>query len=278
MRVARSKNFAGPYEKYNGGELLRPSAGWKCIGHGTFVQSASGVYYFLSHAYNEVSDIYTGRQGMLSTLSWPKGKDWPVMNAVATELPVPEIHDDFNGKTPGLYWRYDLHKSIPVVRQENGNLILSGNMIAGNTTGILYGVRPYTAHYSISTTVTNDNDAVKGLSFYGTFDNAIGIGYRNNVLTFWRVKAGVTDNIDSVVFTTNTGAPLELKMEMLPDKTARAFYRQGGVGSWNELKGSENISVDFLPQWDRAPRVGLFFKGDATQDASFGRFDLVNLK
>lgn len=274
VKVARSTSFTGPYEKYEGGELLQPAPGWKCSGHGTFVQTPGGKYYYICHAYNQRSEVFTGREGMLSTLTWPDNDGWPSMHALTVEHRLPDIHDTFINKVPAVYWQYDFHNAAPRVKQQNGSLYLSGTMLAKNKTGIFYGVRPVSDHFDMTTTVVNHNNALKGLTFYGNVNSVAGIGVAGNEVEFWMVKDGVFSVIDSASI--NAGSAVELKFNMLPDRTCKAWYRQSG-SEWKEMS-TNNIPINFLPQWDRPQRVGLFFKGSQGEDAKFSRFDLVNEK
>jgi beta-xylosidase len=273
VKVARSASFTGPYEKYEGSELLQSAPGWKCSGHGTFVQTPEGKYYYLCHAYNQRSEVFTGRQGMLSTLTWPANDGWPTMQALTVTHRLPDIHDDFMAKTPALYWQYDFHNAVPDVKQGNGSLTLSGTMLAKNNTGIFYGVRPVSDDFDMTTTVTNHNNAMKGLAFYGTVNAVLGIGVSGNTVRYWMVKDGKFSAIDSAVVSSNSA--VQLNFSMTPDRTCKAYYKQGG-GEWKEIGAGKNASINFLPQWDRPQRVGLFFKGAADENAQFGRFDVVN--
>src|ERR1700748_886940 len=49
IRVARATTFEGPYTNYEGNPLLTANNKWKCPGHGTFVITPAGKYYFLYH-------------------------------------------------------------------------------------------------------------------------------------------------------------------------------------------------------------------------------------
>jgi len=275
VKIARSTRFTGPYEKYEGAELLKPAAGWKCSGHGTFVQGPGGKYYYLCHAYNQRGEVFTGREGVLSTLTWGAGNAWPTMQAFPVSRLLPDIHDNFTAKTPELYWQYEFHNAAPDVRQGEGKFYLSGTMTGKNTTGIMYGVRPVSDHFDMSTTIANHNDALKGLAFYGSNSAAIGIGTAGNQLKYWMVKDGNFSVIDSV--TVNVSDPIQLKFSMTPDRACKAYYKPTG-GNWTEIGTGKNAPLSFLPQWDRPQRVGLFYRGPASENAIFTRFDLVNKK
>ncbi|WP_091214110.1 family 43 glycosylhydrolase [Mucilaginibacter gossypiicola] len=273
IKVARATSFAGPYEKNESEELLKPAPGWKCSGHGTFVKNAAGQYYYLCHAYNERSETLTGREGMLSTLTWSKNNSWPAMKMVAISRPLPNIHDNFTTNKPAPYWQYDYHNSTPVVKQGNGKLSLSGTVSEKNNAGIIYGVRPVSDNFDMTTTVSDSNEAIKGLAFYGDANAALGVGTSGKQVKLWVVKDGRFNVIDSVALTSDT--PVKLKLSMAPDRTCKAYYSVKDQ-DWKEMYAGKNIPVDALPQWDRAQRIGLFFKGKATESAQFSSFDIVN--
>lgn len=273
VKVARATSFAGPYEKYEDGELLKPAPGWKCGGHGTFVKTAGGKYAYLCHAYNERGEVFTGREGILATLTWPANDGWPIMKALNEPHPLPNIRDNFIAKRPALYWQYDFHNAIPVVKQGNGILSLSGKMLDKNKTGIVYAVKPLSDHFEMMTTVVNHNQALKGLAFYGSADAALGLGISGNSVKLWIVREGKFNVIDSAEIAGN--GPVELKFSMTPDRTCKAYYKQAG-NKWTEMNAGSNASLNFLPQWDRAQRLGLFFKGEPTENAQFSKFSIEN--
>lgn len=273
VKVARSTSFLGPYEKYEASELLTPAPGWKCSGHGTFVLDAQGKHHYIMHAYNQRSEVFTGREGMMATLSW-NGKDgWPTMQAVTSKHAYPDIHDTFTAKAPALYWQYDFHNAAPVVKQGNGKLTLSGTLLADNKSGIMYGIRPMSDHFDMSTTVTNQNEALKGLAFYGSTKAIVGLTTSGKQVKYWLLKDGNTTVLDSASIDGSNA--VQLKFTMMPDKTCKAYYKQG-TSDWKELATNNKVSIASLPQWDRPQRIGLFFKGSTTEQAVFSKFDLVN--
>lgn len=273
VKVARAQSFVGPYEKYEGAEILQPADGWKCGGHGTIVQTQAGQYVYLCHAYNKESDVFTGRHGMLATVDWSGNDGWPKMRAFANETKLPNVHDKFMAKRPAEYWQYDFRNAQPTVKQANGVLDLSGTMLNGNTTGIIYGLRPVSDNFTVATTVSNHNNALKGLAFYGSVKAALGIGVKGNQIISWMVKDEKFLVIDSA--SVKGDKSVQLKISMLPDKSCVVSYSQS-EGRWTSMIAGNPIITSFLPQWDRAPRVGLFFKGLPTENALFKKFDLEN--
>lgn len=68
VRVARSRAFAGPYEKYSGNPILKGDGKYiQSCGHGTLVDTPDGRLYYLCHAF--LTGHYDqGRQAILQQL------------------------------------------------------------------------------------------------------------------------------------------------------------------------------------------------------------------
>jgi beta-xylosidase len=192
VRVARSKTLTGDYEEYSQNPVLMENADWKCSGHGTFVNAPEGRTYYLYHAYNKKTTVYTGREGLLSELIWPNKNDWPAFKAQrSTVAKMKQIDDSFNAKTIEKYWQWDFRNSTPVFNQLNGNLFLSGKIKDGNKAGVILAVRPLSTSFEATTTVVNNNDALKGLVFYGDAHAAVGIGTKAKKVEFWKIQDSI---------------------------------------------------------------------------------------
>ena len=272
VRVARSGSLKGPYEVYPGNPILQENAGWKCAGHGSFITANNNKHYYLHHAYNKLSGVFAGRQALLAELTWPQENGWPVFTSVATGKIDQGIHDAFKTAKIARHWQWDFRHAMPVIKQVNGNFQLSGTVTANNQTGIVATVRPSWGAFEASATVVNHNSALKGLAFYGDANSALGIGVRNDSIELWIVKD--SSRTIAAVRNINGPGPIVLKISLLPDKTCRFFFKQG-QDNWQEITTAEKISAGFLPQWDRSPRIGLHYKGDAGKSAVFSSFDLT---
>lgn len=274
VRVARATAITGPYVEDAANPILSASGDWKCPGHGTFVKDPQGKDFYIYHAYNKNSNVFTGREGMIAQLTWNE-QAWPVFNSpaftqksrAATTLSY-NFKDD---KTP-IFWQWDFRHMQPVVKQANGKLILSGSYDKKDPSGIALTLRPYAAAYEISTTVTNTNDASKGLIIYGDVSAAIGIAVRGQQVECWITK-GDSKTVLNQQTLTSKGAPVSLKMVTLPDFTCRFYWKQGN--DWQELTpGNKPLDIKFLPPWDRSPRPGLNFAGKAGEKAEFSNFSI----
>ncbi|WP_448633202.1 glycoside hydrolase family 43 protein [Pedobacter panaciterrae] len=280
VRVARSKTFQGPYENHPRNPLLYENEWWKCSGHGTFVNSPDGKYYYIYHAYNKASSVFTGRQGMLAELTWSGKNEWPEFKELSPAPGNPSANNfkaNFSTQNPSVEWQWDFRNSTPKLAQQKGNLYLSGNIKKENNAGIALTIRPAHLNYEMTTTVVNRNNALKGLVVYGDANAATGIGVVGNKVQFWMVK----DNKETVLNTAtidNPETPIQLKMLVKPDFTCRVYWRQKSK-DWKELSVDDKAySIDFLPQWDRSPRPGLNFKGASTANAQFSSFELNYLE
>ncbi|MBO9153296.1 glycoside hydrolase family 43 protein [Chitinophaga sp. GCM10012297] len=272
VRVARSKNFKGPYEDYSQNPILQANEAWKCPGHGTFAKQDDGKYLYLYHAYNQESSVFTGREGMLAELTWQNAGGWPSFISRQADKAAADIATSFNEKKPAVYWQWDFRNSTPLIRQEKGKLYLSGAFKDENKTGVVLTVRPASDRFDLITTVTNRNEALKGLAFYGDANAAVGVGAVNDKVEFWMVK----DNQRTVIATQNiNAAPVQLKLTMRPDRTCEVFFKQYN-GDWQPVAPGTKQDIGFLPQWDRSPRPGLHFKGAFPLRAEFSDFELIN--
>ena len=273
VRIARSRNFKGPYELYEKNPALQENAEWKCSGHGTFVNTPEGKTYYLYHAYNKASTVFTGRQGMLAELIWPENNGWPLFKEQSADVKSNDFKDSFTAKTPAISWQWDFRNSTPVVKQQKGNLHLSGEVKKGNGAGVVLTQRPSSASYEMSTTVVNKNDALKGLAIYGDANAAIGIGVVGDKIEYWVIKDNNRNVLGTAPLTSKIN-PVSLKISTQADMTFKVYWTQT-PGEWKELTGEADQSIKFLPPWDRSPRAGLNFSGTADQEAVFSSFELT---
>jgi beta-xylosidase len=274
VRVARSKQFKGPYEDYSRNPILQTTEVWKCPGHGTFVQQNDGKQVYIHHAYNKESNVFTGREGMLADLVWGSDNGWPsLVSRQNSHSTGRNIQASFKEKKIAAYWQWDFRNATPVISQENGRLSLSGTIKEGNSAGIALTVRPVSRHFEITTTVENSNAALKGLVFYGDANAAIGIGTVNDKIEYWMVK----DNKRTVLATQNgsSSGAVQLKLAIQPDLACEVFYKYKGT-AWQQIAPEIKPDISFLPQWDRSPRAGLHFKGSLNEQAVFSGFELIN--
>ncbi|MEO6316440.1 MAG: glycoside hydrolase family 43 protein [Chitinophagaceae bacterium] len=272
VRVARSRRLEGPYEQYPVNPVLQENKEWKCSGHGTFVNAPNGKVYYLHHAYNKVSGVFTGRQALHAELTWPQKNSWPVFKEITAHDARHGISDAFATSASTSWWQWDFKNAVPVTKQSSGHFYLSGSFDTANKTGIVVAVRPAALAFTASTTVANHNDAVKGLAYYGDVSAATGIGMLGDSVIVWVVKDG-TRNIRASKYLPGL-TKVDLKIQTQPDSSCHFFYKKPDATNWIELTTGHAINAGFLPQWDRSPRIGLHIKGSPADTAVFSSFQL----
>ncbi|RYY30026.1 MAG: beta-xylosidase [Chitinophagaceae bacterium] len=274
VRVTRSRSINGPFEEFAGNPILKAKGGWMCTGHGTPVLMKDGRWFYLYHAYNKQSNVYTGRQGMLAEIVWDQTTGWPSFHlpSVAGSLNNPDTHAakiwaaDFKNKSLDPRWSWDYRHSRLTAVTGSGQLHLSGEAIGENRGGHVLCIRTGTANYEVTTKVSNKNDALKGLVLYGDYDNQTGIGVRNNKILVWTIKKNVQEIVKEAAIDKPAG--LRLKMEVSNGNELKFFYASAD----NRWILAGTIDAAFTRQWDRAPRPGLIQDGAGNQPAVFSEF------
>jgi beta-xylosidase len=285
VRVARATTFAGPYNNYEGNPILTANDKWKCPGHGTFVITPAGKYYFLYHAYSRANDIYTGREGMLDELVWDTKTNWPSFKngnspSIQAQSPIKGTHqvlqngltDNFTKSVLADFWQWDYRHSKPIIKLKKGELCLAGDVDSVNHIGTALTVRPESGTYEMSTEVLNTNQSLKGLVLYGDVNHAIGIGVKGNEVQLWEVTNKEKKVWAKVEIKTNK--PVKFKMTV-QDKTNFKFYWSQDATTWSELNpANQSYDGKSLPAWDRSARPGLLQFGKADEQACFSFFKI----
>ena len=271
VNVARAKTLKGPYERYQKNPILSENSSWKCAGHGTFVKQPNGKTNYLYHAYNKITTVFGGRQGLLAELDWNNNSGWPILKEVSGPNSNPKIKMTFDDKQVDKRWQWDFRNSTPLITQGTGTINLSGTIKNGNQTGVVLTLRPAYGAFEAITSVVNFNSALKGLAYYGDANAAMGIGVKDNQVQFWMVR----DSVQTIISTSkiSNSTPVELMLKVARNLTVTAYYKQGAK-DWKELKSTNTITSSFLPQWDRSPRIGIHVNGARADKASFSFFEV----
>ena len=190
LGVARSEHLLGPWKKDPGNPILSGDVSWKCPGHGSIVEDARERDFFLYHAYNAKTAIFTGREALLDEVEWSEDA-WPTIHhgkgpshSAASPFGGRQLHfqaevqDDFRGPAlaPGWQWPWNSRPEVRFDPAMPGWITLRG-MLARDVPSGDYGV-----------TV-----AVKGsggLTAYGNRDNALGIEVSKSGVEVWRGAEG----------------------------------------------------------------------------------------
>jgi len=264
--VARSRSIRGPWEKYSGNPILHGGGQWRCSGHGTVVTTLNGRYFYLYHAYNTSTNIYTGRQGMLDEIVWDAATGWPSFRygttpSVQASTPysgtvqqsVADFIDRFDNDALGGEWMWDASQNIPSCHIKNGKLQIVGN---GSISGTFLGLRPRLDSYILLATIEKGT-TLAGICIYGTKDQIVGLSCSANMLELWQVDRGIRSTLA-------TAETLEGTEVVLYLETRFGQYCQFGfIGKDGQKQQTGTlIHINRLPQWDRPPMIGIHAGGD----------------
>lgn len=268
--IARSKSLLGPWEKYSGNPILVGGGEWICPGHGTPV-AKEGKHYFLFHAYNKASSVYTGRQGLLIEYtitpdSWIKfvKPSEPKPNA-----PLYKSSYDFINEKMATHWQWSVFEK-PQFTFKGSALYLSASP---SYPGSFIGHKTISGNYTATTTVSVQKaSAATGIGLIGDEKNVISLYYDKGKLLIVQIKGGKKSTLISRSLS-NTQS-LTMGVQVREGKNITFLYSPSG----KDLKklNLTPINGSYLPPWDRAVRVGLFAKGDSTRVGVFDNFELKN--
>ncbi|RAJ92645.1 beta-xylosidase [Larkinella arboricola] len=266
--VARAKSLLGPWEKYAQNPVLTDEGSWRCPGHGTAIEK-DGKFYFLYHAYDKESNIYTGRQGVLKEFTFTEDgwiKFLPETAVLANAKPVPAtITDSFTGKTLSDQWQWSIFQQ-PTFRVRKGAL----NLTAQPTKfGSAVAQRTLTGDYTVTTTVNRKRSTGQaGLAAIGDDDNALGISTDGRELTVWKMQKGEK----AVLSTQPLPAGKAVHLQLLAKDGHRFSFGYSTDGKTYQSLTPQPVDGAYLPPWDRAIRVGVTASGTPGQRAVFEDF------
>jgi xylan 1,4-beta-xylosidase len=263
--VARSKNLLGPWEKYEQNPILTNDDTWKCPGHGTAIEK-NGRYYFLYHAYNTKSHVYTGREGLLKEFRFT-ADDW--IEFVTEDIPsvtVPErIEDNFSGEKLSHRWQWSVFQNIQY-NQQNGKLNLFA--LPGKP-GAFLGQKTYSPEYQVEAVFSaKESTAESGLAAIGDEKNILYVSLKAGKLGIWKLQ----DDQEMKLFEQTVKAKDKIYLQMKVTNGKDIIFSYSLDGKAYKPLNDQPVDGSFLPPWDRAIRVGLISKGNASQKAVVDRF------
>ena len=267
--VARAKNLLGPWEKYPGNPIAAVSEDWKCPGHGTPI-AKDGKYYFLYHAYDKDSNVYAGRQGVLSEFTFTDDGWIEFVNGPGADHPIQrESADTFTGDTLAHHWQWSVFQK-PNYTHRKGKLELAA---ANTKSGAYLGMKTLSADYDADVTVhTTESTAEAGLGLIGDEKNFVSVTVQKNRIVLRVLEQDQERIIEQKLLPTNK--ILHLRAQVRNGKDISIQYSVDG----KKFEALNEVPVDgfFLPPWDRAIRVALFSRGDGTEKAVFDDFKIKN--
>jgi xylan 1,4-beta-xylosidase len=268
--VARSKKLLGPWEKYDRNPILKDNGSWKCPGHGTPIVK-DGKYYFLYHAYDTASSIFTGRQGLLQEFN-VTNDNWIEFTKAPAEpaAPLDPMLDRFDGRKLNEAWQWSVFQT-PVYNLRRGKLTLQADNKYGS--GTYLGVKALAANYVSGVTLnTKKSTAASGIAAIGDDQNTISLLYHNNNLRLVQQREGKDTLLGNFAITTSKS--LHLRITVTNSRFFTFSYSNNGA-SYKTLN-EKPVDGSFLPPWDRALRIGIVSRGSTSQQAVFDEFQLVN--
>ncbi|WFB62193.1 glycoside hydrolase family 43 protein [Sphingobacterium sp. WM] len=279
VQAVRSKTIEGPYEDVGEAVLLGSNEGWKCMGHGTFVEDKKGDYYYVFHGYNQDGTIYTGRLGLLARLVW-SDKDTPVFEFIKNDADksTSDLHLDFRKLSKEKFFgQWDFRNSIPKYGLSKAGLHVASGQKAGNPIGSVLTWRPANKVYAVTAKIDlgNSNHSLrKGICIYGDQDKSVGVSIEGNHLISWVQKGDQFEELSNIEIA-NGNKEIELKLESKQDLGVSAYYSIK-KGQWLSIPISKKdlFSIRDLAPWDRSPRPGIHVSGSADQKALFKEFSL----
>ncbi|MDR0749802.1 MAG: glycoside hydrolase family 43 protein [Tannerellaceae bacterium] len=274
--VARAKNIKGPWERYSGNPILVGDEHWKCPGHGTLVATPDNRYFFMYHAYNAVTNLYAGRQGMIDEIRWDEKTGWPYFRygttpSLQAETPfpgtvrekIPDFVDDFSSSALCSEWTWAASQPKPELSIKNNKLELKGN---DSPVGSFLGLHPRKSGYRLIATVEKTHSS-SGICFSGGRYSAVGLSLRNTNVEFWKVSNGNRTIIETIPFKLDTAS---LFLEVSTGHICRFGYVNEEGDS---VFIGEPIPLPGLSQRERLVQPGIHSKG-----LDVGRFDSVKIQ
>jgi beta-xylosidase len=267
--VARAKHLLGPWEKFPGNPVMAASEEWKCPGHGTPVEK-DGKYYFLYHAYHDESNVYAGRQGVLSEISFTPDGWVEFINGPGGDNAIQrQVDEEFAGSELSADWQWSVF-SKPTYAQKNGQLELTASE---EKAGAFLGRKTYTEDYEANVVIdVSATSAEAGFGLIGDENNFVMATFNNNMLTVKKVEAGKETVMEEKRL--RSIRTLHLRTSVKDGKDISFFY--SADGKKYQLLNETPVDGFFLPPWDRAVRVAIFSKGTTRQKARFDDFSIKN--
>lgn len=268
--VARAKNLLGPWEKYSKNPLITADEKWTCPGHGTAVQK-DGRNYFLYHAYDRKSNIFTGREGLLMEYRvTPDGWIEFIRDEAPQHVSPPKkVEDDFGGSTLSNRWQWSVFQQ-PKVTLKGGELHLPAS---GSESGNFLGRHTTSANYNVTVKVNPQRStAATGVTAIGDERNTISAFYENAFVRVVELRDG--KEISIARRKVGKSRSLFLRMQVRNGKDIRFFH--SGNGRRYSAMTMNGLDGGYLPPWDRAIRAGIAAKGSEGTIGVFDNFEMVN--
>jgi xylan 1,4-beta-xylosidase len=270
--VARSKSLFGPWEKYAKNPILSNDEEWICPGHGTPIEK-NGKYYFMYHAYDKSSNVYTGREGLLREFTFTSDgwiefvpKEISNSNQVKAQKNG-YVNDRFRGKKLSDKWQWSVFQQ-PACSVKGGELYLTAMPVS---TGSFLGHKIVSGNFSATTKVhLKKSNATTGIAVIGDDNNMIAAMYSGDTMKIVKIKDGKEEVVVSRMLPRSK--KMTLTVRVANGKDIDFYYEDKHL-----LLNDVPLDGSYLPPWDRAIRVGLISKGAQGTRAVYDNFELANM-
>jgi len=264
--VARAEHLLGPWTKDPANPIIRPNSNWRCPGHGTAVETASGEDYFLYHAYPAAGTVYLGRESVLDQITWSDG--WPIINggtgpsggSADVNTKEPTFTDNFSEPSLDAGWQWPVRRA-PRWTIGQGALTLEAS---DDNRPVFVARRLVAPNYDATVGVGGTG----GLGIIGGAHSMLVLSQRADRLEIWRLSDAGRQVLwqfevakSSIVWLRAVSA----------DLSNTSFSYSLDHKHW--MHAGPPLSVTELLPWDQGLRVGLV-NADGTA-AHFTQFSLA---
>ena len=267
--IARSKKLMGPWEKQQQ-PLINDNAQWKCPGHGTPVVH-NGKHYLLYHAYNKTSNVYTGREGVLSEFEFTPDGWIRMIEPEHDSITIPNHKMTNNALEPGLNdaWQWSVFQKPDFAVR--GDLVELEALAVPS--GAFLGKKTTSANYNVTVQINaKRSSAAAGLALIGDDNNTVRAVLENGQLQVVQLREGKDSMVLQKPWKPKRKAFLQMQVRNGKDVTFLASRKRKRF----EVLNGTPVDGTYLPPWDRALRAGVVSKGAAGQRAFFKNFSMQN--
>jgi beta-xylosidase len=282
VRVARSRNVEGSYEKFAGNPILYGGTGdFMSCGHGTGVETPDGRIFYMCHSYLSGDGFYMGRQPILQEMrvndaGWVEfvggelaTANQPAPFAGTVQEPLTDFVDEFKGSKLKVDWTWNYPESDVNASVQKSNLVLSGKPTESNDYGSVACLRAQSLDYSYETLPVGSRESTQGLTMYGDARNLVMFGVQGSGLFVRVVDNGEEETLFETTLDAAAALP-HLKIEVERGCVLSFSYSADGT-EWIRIP-IEPLDRSKLVRWDRVARPGVIHVGDETAPARFADF------
>ncbi len=259
--VARAKSINGPWEKYSGNPILVGDDHWRCPGHGTLVETPDRRYFYLYHAYNANTHVFTGREGMMDEIIWNPTTGWPSFRYGKTPslqalTPYPGTFQEIKTRftAPAIPWIWDISAPRPDFRISGETLVIENK----TDTKTFLGFRTAGGNYRLKARVEPGSTS-SGICLYGSANHCTGLSLHGKQIELWQITDG-----NYTVLASETVGTTEA-ISICANTQCGQYYQLGYLSPEGQFhKIGNNLDINGLVNWDRPPMIGIHVNGKGT--------------